>query len=75
MKELAIVKYVSLKHKASITEFEGGVFVFENEDANGNTHSRRFKTLKSAVASYERVFNCEVDVMEWDIEFDCIFYD
>lgn len=27
MKEIAIVKYVSLKYEASITEFEGSVFV------------------------------------------------
>ena len=75
MKELAIVKYVSLKHEASITELQGGVFVFENEDASENTHSRIFKSLKDAVASYERVFNCKVNEMEWDLEFDCIFYD
>ena len=76
MKEIANVKYVSLKHEASITELEGSVFVFENKDANGNTHITRFKSLKDAIARYERVFNTKVDVFaEWDLEFDCIFYD
>ena len=76
IKEIVIVKYVSLKHEASITELEGSVFVFENKDANGNTHITRFKSLKDAIARYERVFNTKVDVFaEWDLEFDCIFYD
>lgn len=77
MKEIPILHYDSIKHKgkARIVELQGEVFLFLHKDANGNQHEKRFKSLKDAICAYERVFNCKLDMMQWDLEFDCYFYE